>query len=222
MRIITKHNCQANSWWMKAAAKFATAGFTAVHSGAETCIMYVKQQRYIYTRNGGLMANFIFNRFFQLRKRSRNLMCEKQEEVKNLPMTGFLVPIVFAVHVIVCFYSARIKIPILIIKKKCFFDFSGGGGGGGRTNFHSLDCEILLKPHPPPILAYHFFFREKLFPPLLSPKPPRGPSQPHRRDPRCLPPPRGFLAAVECEPPLTSLPAGHLLNHLSCNHVVAA
>ena len=37
-RKITKQPCQENSWWMKSAAKFATAGFTAVRTWAEKAL----------------------------------------------------------------------------------------------------------------------------------------------------------------------------------------
>jgi hypothetical protein len=30
IKLDTEHNCQGISWWMKAAAKFATASFTSV------------------------------------------------------------------------------------------------------------------------------------------------------------------------------------------------
>jgi hypothetical protein len=65
MRIITKHHCQGNSWWMKAAAKFATAGFTSVHSWAENALYTSTTGHTLKNSKVGLKADFLVNLFFK-------------------------------------------------------------------------------------------------------------------------------------------------------------
>ncbi len=60
---ITKHNCQANSWWMKAAAKFATAGFTSVHSWAENALC-TRTTRHTFETRRGSEGRFDIRNFF--------------------------------------------------------------------------------------------------------------------------------------------------------------
>jgi hypothetical protein len=74
---------------MKAAAKFATAGFTAVHSWAENAL-YTRTATNTFKNTKCMKADFSirFNISFTIKNQEKG-------EVKNLPMTGFLVPIRF-------------------------------------------------------------------------------------------------------------------------------